>query len=473
MFNKNKAETKPIQDKNMTCLINAMNQVIEGNYEQIDTSVFPDPSIGEKFNEVIMTFKKSNNNFVMRANEAMESIGDNSYSKAMMDQVDIQECAINNMVDSSEDLENSIRDITISAERIKNNTHKILNATKESAQGMRESVQSVNESSDELQIINEQVRQFQEKVLRIGEIVDVVKKVASMSNLLALNASIEAARAGEAGKGFAVVADQVRELSNSTSSSADDIVKYVTELQSDIDALANTMNTTVTKLEDGNEKVLASIKSIDSIEHQMTDVSEDVDNIYQSIDRQSGVTQNLGAVIQEMKASYEVLSQNCHSTGEHIFKIGRYIDTLRSDMYRGFSQVTELDKLRIFEIDHFILTWRVYNNAVDFERLKITQLNNPTGPNACKIGKWICEQTDPRIAGSVELKNLDKAHKDLHGYACKSWEARDNGDVKLAIDYFNKTMSAFVKFREAIYAMMEFLKSIGITETTEIVVFRK
>ena len=107
---------------------------------------------------------------------------------------------------------------------------------------MNNSIQVVNESSGKIQAINEQVQEFQGKIDKIGEIVDVVTKVASQSNLLALNASIEAEREGEAGQGIAVVADQVRQFSGTTAESAEDIVKYVAELRTDIGELALSMN---------------------------------------------------------------------------------------------------------------------------------------------------------------------------------------------------------------------------------------
>ena len=66
---------------------------------------------------------------------------------------------------------------------------------------------------------------------RVSEIVSVISDVADRSNLLAMNASIEAAHAGSAGKGFAVVAEEIRHLSESSTSSAADIIKQIQVMQ--------------------------------------------------------------------------------------------------------------------------------------------------------------------------------------------------------------------------------------------------
>jgi methyl-accepting chemotaxis protein len=84
---------------------------------------------------------------------------------------------------------------------------------------------------DEAQRTDTLVRGLVEAGSRIGDVVRLIKDIASQTNLLALNATIEAARAGEAGKGFAVVAGEVKNLANQTGKATDEIASQIEAVQ--------------------------------------------------------------------------------------------------------------------------------------------------------------------------------------------------------------------------------------------------
>ena len=196
MFGKNRTAQDTLgNDREL--LLQAMDKIIAGDFSEVSAEGFRDPIYAEKLNQMIGAYKKANNNYIMRLNEAMQSIGDNSYVKNMLDQVYTQQQSITDMNSSSQILKESIGNISDAMGEIRDNTHDMLQVSQSSAANMNDSITVVNESSQKIADINNQVNAFHEKINKIGEIVDIVKKVASQSNLLALNASIEAARAGK------------------------------------------------------------------------------------------------------------------------------------------------------------------------------------------------------------------------------------------------------------------------------------
>lgn len=460
MLKKNKTDAN--HDKQL--LLDAMQKIIAGDHSPIDNSNFEDPTLVDTLNNVILALKKINNPSLMKLNQGMEHIGDNSCVKKMLEQVTAQSEAIQNMSASSKELETSIGNISTEVEYIKDDAQSAISVSQTGVEHMTQTIDAVTSSTNEIRGINDKVQDFHEKIEQITQIIDMVKKIASQSGLLALNASIEAARAGEAGKGFNVVATQMRELSGNTTRSADTVVQYVTELRASIDELMTLVDSTTKHLEEGNTLVQQSVEDINSMSEHMVQINERITHIYDAVNIQTDVTNNFVQSIDSIAESYDILTQDCITTGNHLYRIGRYIDTTRNDIAKGFSALTVQDSLHVFQIDHFVLTWRIYNHLAGFEQLKLEQLNNPTG---CKFGKWAKSQTDTRYINSSEFKDLIKKHEDIHTNACNSWYAVQDGDKAAALRHFDLTLDSFYRFQESMDRFRKYMRGLGFTEETD------
>ena len=454
MFGK-KRETA-VKNTDNEILIECMNKAIAGDFS---------PSVAAKYNEVLDSFVQLNNNFVMRLNDSMTLIGDSGCVKDMIEQVNSETSAINSMKNSSQELGTSVQNIKDAVHTIREKTHTVRTDADACVSAMNTSIQIVDDSVAHVLQINQQVSDFQAKADKINEIIDMVKKIASKSGLLALNASIEAARAGEAGKGFAVVANQVKELSANTTKSAEDVMVYVEDLLTGITNLEESVNATVAQLTSGNNSIHQSLEKLQNMDQNIQLVSSEVDHIYGEVDTQSTLTTSFLDSVDSIAASYDDLTQGCVATGAHMYKISRLIDNLRSDVARRRAKLYPLDWITVYEIDHLIFTWRVYNNLADFEHLRIEQLNNPTG---CKFGKWVGAQTDPRITNSNAFKQAVKWHKELHAHGVDSWNAKTNGDREEAFRHFLLGYEVYPKFVAALKDLRKVIMSTGETRVSKI-----
>lgn len=109
-----------------------------------------------------------------------------------------------------------------------------------------------------------------EDVNHSTEVLTIIKKVATETNLLGLNAAIEAARAGEKGKGFEVVANEIRKFSKETVAST----KKINETMTRIKEVTNRMGVEIGKIATIGQEQAATIQQISAFIEEINEMAK-------------------------------------------------------------------------------------------------------------------------------------------------------------------------------------------------------
>ena len=208
---------------------------------------------------------------------------------------------------------NSIEGAAEDIEVLNQNSVKMKDYSEMAERTLDELVTISEQTSQAIEEVREQTNLTNESAQAIQNATDMITDIAAQTNMLSLNASIEAARAGENGKGFAVVADEIRNLSEQSRQSAEEISAIVAELIRNSNSSVATMNRVSGSVQEQNDKLGNTKDMFVSLNNEITSVSEGVERIRQTMDAIEAIKD---AVMTSVEQLASIAEQNAASTQE-------------------------------------------------------------------------------------------------------------------------------------------------------------
>lgn len=235
-----------------------------------------------------------------------------------------------NQASETETVNNKIIELGSVIEIEKNGVNKLdesVSAMMRYSNGASESIKELNQITEvtieAIDVVSAQTNKNNDSAANINKAVEIIKGLAAQTNLLSLNASIEAARAGEAGRGFAVVAEEIRNLSEESSSNAQEIESIVQELTGNIEVSVNKMQEVTKNVQEQQKRLeetrttfnhlYEEIRSVGDVTKEISDQTSILASLKQivtdSVNNLASVVEENAASMQETSASMSMLSQ--------------------------------------------------------------------------------------------------------------------------------------------------------------------
>ncbi len=411
-----------------------LRKISEGQMCQASESNINDTEIVGLIN-TIMQKNISKRDEILHLNNVLNEIVKMVEIKTMVEGIEEQADTLQSMSASSEELSASVEDVAEMTLKASEMASDLFETSRKGSENISKAMDFVKSSFEDIEAVNHMMAEVKRKTETINQIVDIVKGIADQTNLLALNAAIEAARAGESGRGFAVVADEVRKLAEHTRNSVEDIQKNVGELQVSIDSSVTSISSTTSQLQAGSMLVDESLISISKIGNAVSDLSDIVTQVAANTQEQTAAIETFANGTSDIASRSDDIVNNSNTIGKKVFEISKDIDNLRRKMVDESSCLDSKDKMEIYEVDHLIWRWKVYNMILHYENVDKSKVGNH---QQCNLGIWYNGLGSNDVRHLAAYKNMEKPHKALHEAASKSTEAYSRGDIALANKYLHE-----------------------------------
>lgn len=191
------------------------------------------------------------------------------------------------------------------------------------------------------------MQRLNRQTIEVAKIIEVIKDLVSDTELLAFNAAIIAAKAGSEGRGFSVVAEEIRDLADRTTTSADEIETIIKLIRKNTEQVNKSVESTGHFIGRGKELSLSTAKALSKIVNSSSQAAEESHTLSQETAEQGlrarSMIDQAGSSLRSVKAIVETMEQQ----NTAISRIDAGVDEMKSaadQIARGFDEQVKANR---------------------------------------------------------------------------------------------------------------------------------
>lgn len=191
------------------------------------------------------------------------------------------------------------------------------------------------------------MQRLNRQTAEVTKIIEVIKDLVSDTELLAFNAAIIAAKAGAEGRGFSVVAEEIRDLADRTTTSADEIESIIKSIRKDTEQVNATVESTGHFIGRGKDLSRSTADALGKIVDSSNQAAADSHSLSQQTAEQGLRARSLidqaGSSLRSVKAIVDTLEQQ----NAAISRIDHGVDEMKSaadQIARGFDEQVKANR---------------------------------------------------------------------------------------------------------------------------------
>jgi methyl-accepting chemotaxis protein len=211
--------------------------------------------------------------------------------------------------------------------------------------GMIEAIETVG---SRIRATTERLDNLTEQSKEIGNIIDVMREIATQTHLLALNAAIESAGVGEEGQRFGVIAREIKRLADRSLDATKSIQIVVTEVQKAI-------NEVVSAAEEGTNDTLHAVDqayntgqvitklgaAIKEAVYKASDILGTIDQVVVLSEEITLATQQQGSASSQIVTTMHTIQEVAHESVSAIAQTSSTVIVINKQVHRLREVLTE------------------------------------------------------------------------------------------------------------------------------------